>query len=74
MAGGVDTLYETELRNLPVEERMRLLELIARDLFHTAEKEPRSILRLRGLGEEIWREIEVQEYVDEMRNEWDRRC
>ncbi len=74
MAGSVDSLYETELRHLPLEERMRLLELIARDLRRTGNEETKSILQLRGLGQEIWDGIEAQEYVDEMRAEWDRRC
>lgn len=74
MALSVDSLYETELRHLPLEERMRLLELIARDLRRADDEETKSILQLRGLGQEIWDGIDAQEYVDEMRAEWDHRC
>ena len=74
MVGDVDALYETELRDLPVGERLRLLELIARDLSRVPSQEERSILQIRGLGAEIWQGIEAQEYVNEMRNEWDQRC
>lgn len=31
-----------------------------------------SILRLEGLGKEVWAGIEPTEYVDELRDEWDR--
>ncbi len=74
MGGGVDSLYETELRHLPLEEKLRLLELIARDLSRGADGDEKSILEIRGLGAEIWRGIDAQEYVDQMRSEWDRRC
>jgi hypothetical protein len=29
---------------------------------------------LEGLGAEIWQGIDAQQYVDEQRDEWDRRC
>jgi len=74
MALSVESLYETELRHLPLEERMRLLELIARDLRRAGDEGTKSILQLRGLGQEIWDGIDAQEYVDEMRTEWDHRC
>lgn len=38
----------------------------------TTEKK-HSILELAGLGAEIWEGIDAQEYVDELRNEWDHR-
>ena len=33
----------------------------------------RSIMELHGLGAEIWEGIDAQEYVDELRKEWDHR-
>ena len=32
----------------------------------------RDIRELRGLGEEIWRGIDAQEYVNRLRDEWER--
>jgi hypothetical protein len=32
-----------------------------------------SILELEGLGAEIWEGIDAQEYVDQLRSEWDDR-
>ena len=31
-----------------------------------------SILELRGMGKEIWEGIDAQEYVNKLRDEWDR--
>jgi hypothetical protein len=32
-----------------------------------------SILELEGLGAELWEGIDAQEYVNELRREWDHR-
>ena len=34
-------------------------------------KRKRQLTELRGLGKEIWAGIDAQEYVNEMRDEWD---
>jgi hypothetical protein len=59
---------------LPATERLRLVELIARDLA-TASETPRqrSVLELEGLGTDLWEGIDAQEYVNELRQEWDHR-
>ena len=33
----------------------------------------RSLLELEGLGAEIWESVDAQEYVNELRKEWDHR-
>jgi hypothetical protein len=51
-----------------------LVELIARDLAAASEApRQRSLLELEGLGAEIWQGIDAQEYVNELRKEWDHR-
>ena len=37
----------------------------------TVEPFPSMMMRLRGLGKEIWAEIDAQDYVDEERSSWD---
>jgi hypothetical protein len=32
----------------------------------------RSLTELRGLGKEIWADIDAQDYVDGLRDEWDK--
>ena len=34
-------------------------------------KEKRSILELRGLGKEIWKNVDVSDYIDHERQTWD---
>jgi len=71
----IEQLYARHIKPLPPEVRLRLLAVIASDLASdNDEDEPpqRSILELRGLGAEIWRGVDAQQYVDELRDEWER--
>ncbi|MCY3573533.1 MAG: hypothetical protein OXG92_05460 [Chloroflexi bacterium] len=50
-------------------ELLRLLkEIVAVD---DGIKPPRSLLDLAGLGKEAWQGINVDDYINEMRDEWD---
>lgn len=33
----------------------------------------RSILELEGVGAELWKDIDVEKYINDSRDEWDRR-
>ncbi len=70
-------IYERYIRPLSSADRLRLLELTAHDLANQTPNEKRkperSILELRGLGKEIWEGVDAQQYVDQIRAEWDRR-
>ena len=73
-------LYERHIKILSPEERLRLLALVAQDLAapspgatETSENSRRSIMELHGLGKEIWEGIDAQQYVNELRAEWDHR-
>ena len=74
MADQLEDIYEKYVKPLPPAERLRLLEMTVHDLVPIARQEPksRSILELRGLGKEIWQEIDAQTYVDRLREEWER--
>jgi hypothetical protein len=55
---------------------MRLVGLIAHGLVGSVDcgfPRSRSLLELEGLGEEIWKAIDPQVYVTELRKEWDQR-
>ena len=63
-----------EVRALPVDERKRLIGLIVDTLTEpepSPGKKKRSILEFEGLGAEIWEGIDVEEYVNQLRDEWD---
>ena len=74
MADHLESVYENYVKPLSTADRSRLLEMMARDLARTAPRdaEKRSILELRGLGKEIWHGVDAQQYVDDLRKEWDR--
>lgn len=55
---------------LSKQQRNELVKLLI-DSLDEAESEKHSILELAGLGAEIWDGIDAQEYVDQLRDEWD---
>jgi hypothetical protein len=72
-----EEIYRRHIKPLPPVERLRLLALVAQDLAaeptQSPEEHQRSLLELEGLGAEIWQGIDAQEYVNELRKEWDHR-
>lgn len=75
MTLNVEEIYLRYIRGLPVAERLRLLEITARDLAAASQQNQpkRSLLELEGLGTEIWQGVDAQDYVDKLRREWDNR-
>jgi hypothetical protein len=64
-----------QAKTLSGQERKELVKLLI-DSLDASEAVPyqqRRLSELRGLGKEIWAGIEAQEYVDQLRNEWDER-
>jgi hypothetical protein len=65
--------YENILRNvesLSRAEQLRLISEVAEHLRIQHGPEVTSILKLQGLGKEIWAGIDAQEYVDRERASW----
>ena len=59
-----------QARALSPLERKELAKLLI-DLLGVETPSPkRRLSELRGLGKEIWRDIDAGEYVDQMRDEW----
>jgi len=77
MQTNIETIYQKHIKPLPQSEQIKLLAKIAQELASGKEtKEPskkRSLLELEGLGAEIWEGVDAQEYVNELRNEWEHR-
>jgi hypothetical protein len=72
----IEQLYEQQIKRLPAAERLRLVAMIAHDLATATTADvprQRSLLELEGLGADIWGGIDAQEYVNELRKEWDHR-
>lgn len=67
-------LYEERVRLLPAPERLRLIALIRADLALEAGRSGgQSLLDLPGLAPEIWADVDVDRYVDNLRIEWEPR-
>jgi hypothetical protein len=70
----VEEIYQQYIKPLPDKEKLRLIAKVSGDLAEPeTEKPKRSLLELEGLGKEIWEGIDAQEYVNELRNEWEHR-
>jgi hypothetical protein len=73
----VEELYDRYVKRLPPSERLRLITMTAQDLAQqtdtTEGHTERSLLELEGLGAEIWKGIDAQDYVNRLREEWDHR-
>ena len=60
--------------NLTRDEQFRLLEelLIILHQQEVPPQPPHSIMELKGLGKETWKDVDVDQYINEERNSWDR--
>jgi hypothetical protein len=62
-----------QAKNLTPEEQLKLVEdlsILIRQQLKMTSKSKRNILELRGLGKEIWVNIDAQEYVNQERDSW----
>jgi len=70
----MSTSYERILRNaesLSRDEQLQLMSDLAAYLrTHERPLSGTSILELQGLGKDIWRGVDAQEYVDRERASW----
>ncbi len=70
----VEEIYQQYIKPLPEKEKLRLIARVSNDLAESENEKPkRSLLELEGLGKEIWEGVDAQEYVNELRNEWEHR-
>lgn len=78
----MSTYTYQEMRNniqqLSLDEQLRLLEDLAEQirqqlpLKQVPPKRKHDITELRGLGKEIWEGVDVEKYINDERNSWDR--
>jgi hypothetical protein len=62
-----------QAKSLTPEEQLKLVEdlsILIRQQLKMTSKSKRNILELRGLGKEIWVNIDAQEYVNQERDSW----
>ncbi len=68
-----EEIYQQYVKPLPNNEKLRLIAKVSTDLAETEARPKRSLLEFEGLGAEVWKGIDAQEYVNELRNEWEHR-
>ena len=57
--------------HLSPQEKVSLIAELASQVRENSRKDgKRSIVELRGLGKEIWQDVDVQEYIDRERASW----
>lgn len=69
-------VYDEFVKRLPKAERLKLLAILAEETARQsgeAAANITSILDLHGLGKEIRQGTDAQEYVNELRQEWEQR-
>ena len=54
----------------PADQLRLIAELVSR-LSGELNPQPRSLLELEGLGEEVWKAVDVKEYLRQERSSWD---
>ena len=59
-----------QVQSLSLADQKRLLMEVTEQLETTPEPTT-SILELQGLGKEIWRDLDVEEYLNRERASWD---
>ncbi len=64
-----------QAKALKPSERKELVKLLidTLDVSEVSTSRPHRLSELRGLGKEIWAGIDAQEYVNQLRSEWDKR-
>jgi hypothetical protein len=64
-----ERIYQKYIKSLSADERARLLELLQSDL----ERGDEDITALEGLGASIWEDVDTDDHVDELRDDWESR-
>lgn len=63
-----------QARQMPLEERQELIKKLVDTLVETpATTKRHSLMELAGLGADLWQGMDAQEYVNQLRSEWDHR-
>lgn len=62
-----------QIQRLTLDEQLQLLSDVAAILRRQVESRPKhNIMEFEGMAEELWKGVDVEKYIDEERNSWDR--
>ena len=60
------------LETSPLAQTVMLLALQEEDAPKPADEKRHSVMEFYGAGRDAWAGVDVQQYINEMRDEWDR--
>jgi len=62
-----------QVQHLTPDDQLRLVEDLVANIRSqgTGRSKKHSIMELKGLSKEIWKDVDVEKYIDEERNSWD---
>ena len=70
----IEQIYERFIKVLPASEQRRLIQLIQAgwDAAPSNEYDQKAhrLMELHGFGKEIWQQVDVQDYIEQLRSEW----
>ena len=73
MSSTTKNIYDEHIKPLSREQQRALLDILQTELQNGDDDGPRhSILELHGLGKEIWQGIDPNQYVNNLRDEWEK--
>ncbi len=62
-----------QVQHLTRDEQFQLLAEVATTLRHNVTTRPKhNVMEFSGFAKELWKGIDVEKYIDEERNSWDR--
>ena len=60
-------------RELPVEEQLQLIEEVISGIRHSIQSASlHDIMEFHGIAKEAWKNVDVEKYINDERNSWDR--
>ncbi len=67
----IEQIYERFIKALPPSEQRRLIQLIQAGWGAAlSDQKAHHLMDLHGLGKEIWRQVDIQDYIEQLRSEW----
>ena len=60
-----------ELKDLPILHQRKILDIVHLIKKGGGSSKKHSILELKGCGKEIWKNVDAQQHVNKLREEWD---
>ncbi|HDQ00169.1 MAG TPA: hypothetical protein ENN22_13445 [bacterium] len=68
----IEVIYKYASK-LADKDKMSLISKLENDIQKTQMTKKHKLVELEGLGKEIWEKIDTQQYLNDLRSEWDGR-